>query len=74
MEWTAVIYQDEDGAWCAEVPSLPGCVSAGNSRDDAVANIREAVAQWVEAQRLLNRPVPQADRTVELVTVRADAA
>lgn len=69
--WQAVVFQDEDGAWCAEVPSLPGCVSAGDSRDDAVTNIREALAAWLETQRRLGRPMPPPDRRVEVVAIPA---
>jgi len=46
----ATIYQDEDGVYCAEVPSLPGCVSDGDTFDEAVANIREAAEGWLAAQ------------------------
>jgi predicted RNase H-like HicB family nuclease len=43
----AIIYRDEDGNWIAEVPSLPGCVSQGDTRDEAIANIREAIALYL---------------------------
>lgn len=50
----ATIYQDEDGAYCAEVPSLPGCVSDGDTFDEAVANIREAAELWLAAHEELS--------------------
>jgi predicted RNase H-like HicB family nuclease len=43
----AIVYRDEDGNWIAEVPSLPGCVSQGDTRDEAIANIREAIALYL---------------------------
>ena len=43
-----VIYPGEDGCWVAECPSLPGCISQGRTKEEAVANIREAVALFIE--------------------------
>ena len=44
----AIIYQDEEGNWIAEVPSLPGCVSQDDSREEVIENIREAIALYLE--------------------------
>jgi predicted RNase H-like HicB family nuclease len=44
----AIVYQDEDGNWIAEDPSLPGCVSQGDTRDEAITNIREAIALYLD--------------------------
>jgi len=38
-----MLYPGEDGYWVAEVPSLPGCISQGKTREEAVQNIREAI-------------------------------
>ena len=57
----------EDGYFVAEVPSLPGCVSQGKTRDEALANIREAISLHEEVLRERGEPVP-GDR-VELVEV-----
>ena len=43
----AVIYPGEDGYWIAECPSLPGCISQGTSREDAIVNIREAIQGYI---------------------------
>jgi predicted RNase H-like HicB family nuclease len=42
-----LIYPGEDGMWVAECPSLPGCVSQGESREAAILNIREAIEGYV---------------------------
>ncbi len=42
----------------AEVPSLPGCVSDGQTREEALANIRDAVDAWMEAANELGRSIP----------------
>lgn len=69
--WQAIVYQDEDGAWCAEVPALPGCFSAGDTRNEAIRNIKEAAQLWLEAQRDLGRRVPESDTTVEVIRISA---
>ncbi len=46
-----VLHPGEDGYWVAEVPSLPGCISQGKSKEEAIANIREAIGQWIDAAR-----------------------
>ena len=48
MGLQAVIYQDESGAYCAEVPAFPGCHSCGDTYDEALANIREAAQLWLD--------------------------
>ena len=42
-----LIYPGEDGFWVAECPSLPGCISQGTSRVEAITNIREAMEAYV---------------------------
>jgi len=44
-----LIYPGEDGYWVAECPSLPGCVSQGNSKAEAAANIKEAIQGYILA-------------------------
>ena len=44
-----IIYPGEDGYWVAECPSLPGCVSQGKTREEAMVNIREAIRGCVAA-------------------------
>lgn len=49
MTLKAVIHQDESGGYWAEVTSLPGCVSQGESIEEVRENIREAIEAWLEA-------------------------
>jgi len=58
MKYRVLIEQDEDGIFVAEVPSLPGCVTQGATRDEAVANAREAIALYVENLEAHGDPVP----------------
>ena len=54
-----LIYPGEDGYWVVECPSLPGCVSQGRTRQEALANIKEAIALYIETLEDDGMPVPQ---------------
>ncbi len=58
MKYRVIIEQDEDGIFIAEVPSLPGCVSQGDTRLEALANIREAIEVYLESLAAHGEPVP----------------
>ncbi len=49
----------DGGGFLATVPDLPGCMSDGETPEEALANVREAIADWVEEARALGRPVPK---------------
>ena len=48
MKLHVVIEKDESGFYVAEVPALPGCLSQGKTRDEALVNIKEAIEGWLE--------------------------
>jgi predicted RNase H-like HicB family nuclease len=58
MRYRVLIEQDEDGVYTAMAPSLPGCISQGKSRDEALKNIREAIALYLESLKAHGDPVP----------------
>jgi predicted RNase H-like HicB family nuclease len=58
MKYRVLIEQDEDGIYVAEVPSLPGCISQGQTRAEALDNIREAIEAYIESLQAHNEPVP----------------
>jgi predicted RNase H-like HicB family nuclease len=58
MRYRVLIEQDEDGVFVAEVPSLPGCISQGGTRDEALSNVREAVGLYLESLEAHGDPVP----------------
>ncbi len=60
MKYRVLIEQDEDGVFVAEVPSLPGCVSQGRTRHEAVENAKEAIAAYLESLAAHDEPVPPA--------------
>jgi predicted RNase H-like HicB family nuclease len=57
-----VLYPGEDGQIVAEVPSLPGCITQGKTRDEALANVREAISLHEDVLRERGEPVTQALR------------
>ena len=63
----AVIYRGEDEYWVAECPSLPGCLSQGKTKEEAIQNIREAIEGYVAALEEDGLPVPE--ERFELITV-----
>ncbi|OGB95541.1 MAG: hypothetical protein A2Z31_04675 [candidate division NC10 bacterium RBG_16_65_8] len=70
MKYRVVVEQDEDGVFVAECPGLPGCVSQGATRAEALANVRDAIAGYLESLRKHNEPVPPPI-TEEVVEVSA---
>ena len=58
MKFRAVIQQDEDGMFVAECPSLPGCISQGKSREEALENVRDAIKGYLESLKRHNEPIP----------------
>ena len=66
MKMTITIDRDEDGVWIAECPSIPGCVSQGDTKDEAIANIREAIALCLEVRAEQGLPLTVETRQVEV--------
>jgi predicted RNase H-like HicB family nuclease len=68
MKYRVLIEQDEDGVFTAEVPALPGCVSEGHTRTEALSNIKEAIAAYMESLHAHDEPVPPpiTEETVEV--------
>jgi len=64
-----IIYPGEDGWWVAECPSLPGCLSQGKSKDEAITNIREAIRGYVAALEEDRIPIPEEHFDAMLLAV-----
>jgi predicted RNase H-like HicB family nuclease len=58
MRYRVLIEQDEDGFYIAEVTALPGCISQGETRREALDNVREAIAGYLESLQDHQEPVP----------------
>ena len=64
-----LLYPGEDGYWIAECPSLPGCISQGETRETAVQNIREAIELYIECLEEDGLEVPEEKFEAMLVAV-----
>lgn len=53
---------DDGGGYLAWVPDLPGCMSDGDSEIEAVQNVRQAIAEWIEEAKRLGTPIPAPSR------------
>lgn len=64
-----LLSRGEDGCWIAECPRLPGCVSQGETREQAIANAREAVELYIAALEVDGLPVPEEHFDAILVAI-----
>lgn len=67
MKYRITLQKDEDGIFVAKCPSLPGCVSQGKTREEAIANIKDAIQGYLQSLKKHDEPVPPVDE--ELVEV-----
>ena len=58
MHYRILLEQDEDGIFIAECPALPGCVSQGKTRAEALKNIQDAIKGYIESLKKHNEPIP----------------
>lgn len=63
------IFRGEDGYWVAECPSLPGCISQGKTKEEAVSNIKEAIEGYILALKEDNFSIPPENFDAFLVAV-----
>jgi predicted RNase H-like HicB family nuclease len=60
IKYEVIIYwSDENGAFIAEVPELPGCTAHGVTQEDALGNAQDAIRLWVETAREFGDPIPE---------------
>ena len=60
IRYEVIIYwSDEDKAFIAEVPELPGCAADGKTYREALANVEVVIKEWIETAKELGRPIPQ---------------
>ena len=66
MKFLITIFQDEDGIFIAECPSIPGCVSQGKTEQEAEENIQEAIKECLEVRAEKGMPLTVTTREVEV--------
>jgi len=67
MILSVTIDRDEDGVWVVECPSIPGCVSQGKTKEQALKNIKEAIALCMEVRAERGLPLTVETRQVEVL-------
>jgi predicted RNase H-like HicB family nuclease len=67
VKYLVTIDRDEDGVWVVECPSIPGCVSQGATRDEALASIRDAIRACLEVRAERGMPLTIETHQVEVV-------
>lgn len=72
MRYTVILQRESDGGYVATVPALPGCISQGDTREEALKNIHEAMELYVEDLTAAGEPVPLDDER-EYVELRTAA-
>jgi predicted RNase H-like HicB family nuclease len=66
MKFNVTMYQDEDGMFIAECPSIPGCISQGHTEEEAQNNIEDAIKECLEVRKELGLPLIISTRVVEV--------
>jgi predicted RNase H-like HicB family nuclease len=66
MIFNVTIERDEDGVWIVECPSIPGCISQGATKDEAVENIKDAIKVCLEVRAEKGMPLTIETRQVEV--------
>ncbi|WP_233745163.1 type II toxin-antitoxin system HicB family antitoxin [Leptodesmis sichuanensis] len=67
MKFNVTLDRDEDGTWIAECPSIPGCVSQGQTKEEALENIKDAIAACLQVRAERGLPLTIETRQVEVV-------
>ena len=64
-----ILYSGEDGYWVVECPSLPGCVSQGKTKREAIKNIKEAISCYIHSLEEDSIPIPKEKFEVSVIVV-----
>ena len=67
MKFTVTLDRDEDGVWVVECPSIPGCVSQGRTRDEALENVKDAITACLAVRCERGMPLTVETRQVEVI-------
>lgn len=69
MKLRAVVSEDEDGVFVAEIPSLPGCVSQGKSKEEALENVKDAARGYISSLKKHDEDVPPSSEEMVEINV-----
>jgi predicted RNase H-like HicB family nuclease len=75
MRYSIVLEPDPEGrGYTVRVPALPGCITEGSTRDEAITNAKEAIEGFIEGLIKAGDPVPHETQPAEIATITLDAA
>ena len=66
MQFVITVDRDEDGIWVTECPAIPGCISQGQTKDEAIANIYEAIQLCLEVRATMGLPLTIETRQLDV--------
>ena len=58
MKYTIILEPQEEGGYTVTVPALPGCISEGDAKEDAIENIKDAISGYIESLKKHGEPIP----------------
>lgn len=67
MKFVVTVDRDEDGVWVVECPSIPGCVSQGSTKDEALESVKDAIAACLAVRSERGMPLTVETQQVEVV-------
>ena len=67
LKYTVVLLSEEEGGYSVVVPSLPGCYTQGDTRDEAIAMAKDAIELYLEDCKACNEPIPDESKVEFLV-------
>ncbi len=67
MKFNVILEQDEDNMWIVECPSIPGCISQGETKEEALHNIKDAIIACLEVRAELGYPLTIETEQVEVI-------
>jgi predicted RNase H-like HicB family nuclease len=69
LQYRVILQPAEEGGYTVYVPALPGCISEGDTKKEALSNIQEAIQGWIEVSRTYGDYIPSSDIIEEMVEV-----
>jgi antitoxin HicB len=67
LKYTVVLIPEEQGGYSAEVPALPGCYSQGETKDEAISMVKEAIELYLESCKAHGEPIPEETEVESLI-------
>ncbi|MBE9501450.1 MAG: type II toxin-antitoxin system HicB family antitoxin [Chloroflexi bacterium] len=67
MKYTVILVPEEEGGYSVEVPALPGCYTQGETREEAIAIVKEAIELYLESCKAHNEPIPEESGVESLI-------